>query len=53
MYKLLKNFTDTEPTSVIRLSDGLQIVLNTDGSDYQAYLEWLAEGSVPEPADEP
>jgi hypothetical protein len=52
MYKLIKNFTDTEPTSVIRLSDGLQIVLNTDGSDYQEYLKFLAEGNTPEPADE-
>jgi hypothetical protein len=52
MYKLIKNFTDTEPSSVVRLSDGLQIVLNTDSSEYQEYLKWLAEGNTPEPADE-
>lgn len=52
MYKLLKNFTDTEPTSVIRLSDGLQIVLKTDSSEYSEYLKWLAQGNTPEPADE-
>ena len=52
MYKLIKNFTDTEPTSVIRLSDGLQIVLNTDSSEYNEYLNWLAKGNEPLPADE-
>jgi hypothetical protein len=52
MYKLIKNFTDNQPTSVIRLPDGLQIVLNTNNSDYQKYLEWLEEGNTPEPADE-
>ena len=52
MYKLFKNFTDTEPTSVIRLSDRLQIVLNTDSSEYKEYLKWVAEGNTPTPADE-
>jgi hypothetical protein len=52
MYKFIKNFTDTEPKSVIRLSDKLQIVLNTDSFEYQEYLKWVAEGNTPESADE-
>ena len=53
MYKLTQN------------SFGQTVVIKTDGNtttsfledpantDYQAYLAWLAEGNVPEPADQP
>jgi hypothetical protein len=50
MYKLLKNITG-EPTSVQRLSDMSCIPFNTDNTDYQKYLKWVAEGNTPEPAD--
>jgi hypothetical protein len=53
MYKLGKtNFIQIEPTSVIRISDGACIPFDLSNIDYQEYLEWVAEGNTPEPADE-
>jgi len=40
-----------EPVSVTR-SDGLSIPFDPDNTDYQEYLEWLAEGNTPEPAED-
>jgi len=49
-YKLVNNHHG-EPMCVNR-SDGWSIPFAPDNTDYQAYLEWLAEGNTPLPADE-
>jgi len=43
----------TYNTSVIRLADNAFIPFDPANTDYQEYLEWLAEGNEPLPADTP
>jgi hypothetical protein len=50
MYKLYKG--SFEVNSVIRLSDMACIPFDPANTDYQKYLEWVAEGNTPLPADE-
>jgi hypothetical protein len=37
--------------SVMNLETGWCIPFDTDNTDYQAYLKWVAEGNTPEPAE--
>ncbi len=46
MYKLTEN-------SITRLLDNASIPIAEGNRDYQEYLEWIAEGNVPTPADIP
>ena len=52
MYKLKKNRFDVVEY-VIRVADNTGIPFDPDNTDYQKYLEWLAEGNTPESADMP
>jgi len=53
MYKTAQlMFGKTEPSCVIRVKDGAAIPFDPANTDYQAYLQWLAEGNTPEPAEE-
>ena len=53
-YKLIKNFEDSElpVNAVLNLNTGGYIPFDPANTDYQEYLEWVAEGNTPEPADE-
>ena len=50
MYKLNK-YLGLE-VGVTRLSDGASIPFDPANTDYKAYLAWLAEGGIPQEADD-
>ena len=53
MYKKVNNLIENKGTEVIlRTTDNAYIPFDPANTDYQEYLEWLAEGNQPEPADE-
>lgn len=52
MYKLCPIDNGTEYTQVQRLSDYAFIPFDPANTDYAEYLEWLAEGNTPLPADD-
>lgn len=58
MYKLTPTITIEQTGYILggnqvqRLSDNAFIPFDPANTDYQEYLEWLAEGNEPLPADE-
>jgi hypothetical protein len=52
MYKLIRNNLSNIVDQVKRLEDNAFIPFDPANTDYQQYLEWLAEGNTPEPAEE-
>ena len=53
MYKTAQLlFGQTQPSCVIRTSDGACIPFAPQNSDYQQFLAWLEAGNTPLPADE-
>ena len=51
MYKLRDSTFQNYEKEVIRKSDGAVIPFDEANIDYQNYLEWVAEGNTPDPAD--
>lgn len=52
-YKLVIMSPATEPNCVVK-TDGevtTAFPMNEENRDYREYLEWVAEGNQPEPAD--
>ncbi len=56
MYKLITKLNwetqAQEPLVIVRLYDNAYIPFDPDNTDYQAYLKWVDEGGITEPADE-
>ena len=52
MYQFLPDYMGTPVQCIRRSSDGACIPFDPANTDYQKYLEWVAEGNTPEPADE-
>ena len=53
MYQQIRNILGEINQSVIKKTDSLTFIpFDPDNTDYQEYLEWLAEGNTPLPADE-
>ena len=52
MYKLFPNAPWGAANQIMRIADKATIPFDPDNTDYQKYLEWVAEGNEPLPADE-
>jgi len=52
MYKKVTDIDGSTNKMVLRKADNAYIPADEANTDYQAYLEWVAEGNQPEPADE-
>jgi len=53
IYKLLKDAITNKDYAVLKMEGTIQMSIPFDESntDYQEYLEWVAEGNTPEAAD--
>ena len=52
MYKYINNEEgNVIPYIIIRIADGASIPFDNANTDYQEYLEWVADGNTPEEAD--
>lgn len=51
MYKLIAMTEEDSIQSVKRISDGACIPFDPANTDYQKYLEWIAEGNTLEEAE--
>ena len=50
----MDSLTNAISTRMIeRVADGARIPFDPANTEYQQYLEWLAEGNTPLPPDEP
>jgi len=50
-YKIVNDQETNEQSGILK--DGIHFIpLVEANTDYQEYLEWVAEGNTPEPADE-
>lgn len=52
-YQLVAQFPGMTMQTVQRIADSAFIPFDGGNRDYQAYLEWKAEGNEPDPAPEP
>lgn len=49
MYQILKN----DPLQIRRTDGNIVTIFGEHNSEYQEYLEWLAQGNNPQPPDPP
>ena len=55
MYKLIFDSVSQSCSSVFKINENgtiSSIPFDAGNTDYQAYLKWLEEGNVPEPAED-
>ena len=52
MYQIVLNPMTNETGTIKRLADNAFIPLDPANTEYQKYLEWVADGNTPLPADE-